>query len=125
MPKINVRQKGHSFERFIAKVFRHLGYDKAHRQLEFQINNAHGIDIAESGIYAIQCKKTKKYVPMNTIQEVKYKAGQIPMLIAAGDNEEPLVTIPLWAFIALEKSSLGVSASDIETVHKELKELKG
>lgn len=107
MPKINVRQKGHAFERFIAKVFRDLGYDKAHRQLEFQINNAHGIDLAETGRYAIQCKKTKKYVPMNTIQEVKCSDDQVPVLIAAGDNQEPLVTIPLWAFMELELLRLG------------------
>lgn len=99
--RINVRQKGHSFERYIAAAMRMIGYSKAHRQLEFQINNALGIDLAETGPYKIQCKKTKKYVPMNTINEVKAKEGEIPVLIAAGDGEPPLVTMHLehWLYL--------------------------
>ncbi len=99
--RINVRQKGHAFERYIAAAMRMIGYSKAHRQLEFQINNALGIDLAETGPYKIQCKKTKKYVPMNTINEVKAKEGEIPVLIAAGDGEPPLVTMHLehWLYL--------------------------
>lgn len=99
--RINVRQKGHAFERYIANLFKAIGYSKAHRQLEFQINNALGIDIAETGRYKIQCKKTAKYVPMNTINEVKHKGDEIPVLIAAGDNEPPLVTMHLHDFLEL------------------------
>jgi hypothetical protein len=98
---INVRRKGLAFERYIAAAMRMIGYSKAHRQLEFQINNALGIDLAETGPYKIQCKKTKKYVPMNTINEVKAKEGEIPVLIAAGDGEPPLVTMHLehWLYL--------------------------
>jgi desulfoferrodoxin (superoxide reductase-like protein) len=98
---INVRQKGHSFERFVARLMQYVGYLKAHRQLEFQINNALGIDIAEAGRYKIQCKKTKKYVPLNTINEVKAKGDDIPVLIAAGDNEPPLVVMHLADWLEL------------------------
>ena len=104
--RINVRQKGHAFERFVAGCMRAVGYTKAHRQLEFQINNAHGIDIAETGRYKIQCKKTKKYVPMNTIEEVKGKGDDIPVLIAAGDNEPPLVTMYLADWLELVSNNL-------------------
>lgn len=104
--RINVRAKGHTFERFVASCMRAVGYTKAHRQLEFQINNAHGIDIAETGRYKIQCKKTKTYVPMNTIEEVKGKDGDVAVLIAAGDTEPPLVTMYLADWLELVSNNI-------------------
>jgi hypothetical protein len=103
---INVRRKGLAFERYIAAAMRMIGYSKAHRQLEFQINNALGIDLAETGRYKIQCKKTKRYVPMNTINEVKAKPNEIPVLIAAGDGEPPLVTMHLSHWLHLVSNDL-------------------
>ncbi len=110
--RINVRAKGHTFERFVAGCMRAVGYTKAHRQLEFQINNAHGIDIAETGRYKIQCKKTAKYVPMNTINEVKGKGDDIAVLIAAGDGEPPLVTMFLADWLEL----VGNNIADTNTL---------
>ena len=104
--RINVRAKGHTWERYIANLFKAIGYSKAHRQLEFQINNALGIDIAETGRYKIQCKKTAKYVPMNTINEVKHKGDEIPILIAAGNSEPPLVTMHLHDFLELVSNNI-------------------
>ena len=129
MSKINVRQKGFAFERYIAACMRLIGYTKAHRQLEFQINNALGIDLAETGRYKIQCKKTKKYVPMNTINEVQAKGDDIPVLIAAGDGEPPLVTMRLEHWLALVGSDLHNETTKPyliggEVLHKELKALK-
>jgi len=115
--RINVRAKGFAFERYIAAAMRMIGYTKAHRQLEFQINNALGIDIAETGRYKIQCKKTKKYVPMNTINEVKYKGDEIPVLIAAGDGEPPLVTMRLEDWLELvSKNFLDVNTTVMDRV---------
>lgn len=98
---INVRAKGHSFERYIARLMQYVGYAQAQRQLEYQINQAQGIDLAGTGRYKIQCKKTKKYVPLNTINEVKAKGDDIPVLIAAGDGEPPLVTMRLEDWLEL------------------------
>lgn len=99
------RTKGHSFERYIASVFRLMGFNEAKRQLEYQIDTAQGIDLANTGPFKVQCKKTKRYVPLNTIKEVKCKGPEdVPILIAAGDNQEPLVTMPLWAFVWLGRT---------------------
>lgn len=125
--RIDVRQKGHSFERFIANLMKAIGYTKAHRQLEFQINNALGIDIAETGRYKIQCKKTKKYVPMSTINEVKTKGDDIAVLIAAGDNEPPLVTMFLndWLYLVganvFDLQAKSVNSDRIEILIKKVK----
>lgn len=132
MPRINVRQKGHSFERYVARLMQFIGYEKAHRQLEFQINNAHGIDIAETGLYKIQCKKTKKYVPMSTINEVKVMSpNDIPVLIAAGDSEPPLVTMFLEDWLELVSSSAtndelyGADMKTRDAIKAEAKRIKG
>ena len=117
---INVRAKGHTFERYIGACMRLIGYSKAHRQLEFQINNAKGIDLAETGHYKIQCKKTKKYVPMNTINEVKYEPGETPILIAAGDGEPPLVTMHLADWLYL----VGADINNEETNQKSLASIR-
>jgi hypothetical protein len=125
--RINVRAKGYGFERFIAAAMRMVGYTKAHRQLEFQINNALGIDIAETGRYKIQCKKTKKYVPMNTINEVKFKGDEMPVLIAAGDGEPPLVTMRLedWLYIvSFNLDDLNTSVMTKAEVIKGLSDIK-
>lgn len=131
MSKINVRQKGHSFERFVARLMQYVGYTKAHRQLEFQINNALGIDIAETGRFKIQCKKTKKYVPLNTINEVKAKANDIPVLIAAGDGEPPLVVMHLADWLELVSGNAfddAIEVADFRNkadILKEMKRIKG
>lgn len=95
------RTKGHTFERLIANVFKACGFPDAQRQLEYQANQAQGIDLAGTGAFRVQCKKTKTYVPLNTINEVKIKDpfSEIPVLVAAGDNLKPLVTIELEAFV--------------------------
>lgn len=123
----SARTKGHSFERFIARLFQFVGYAQAQRQLEYQVNQAQGIDLANTGRYKIQCKKTKKYVPLSTINEVKYKEGDVPVLIAAGDNEPPLAVLKLEDFLALVSADAfnleveGVSSTDVV---KEMKRLR-
>ncbi len=125
--RINVRAKGHTFERYIAAAMRMIGYDKAHRQLEFQINNALGIDIAGTGRYKIQCKKTKKYVPMSTINEVKFKDDEIPVLIAAADGLRPLVTMHFEDWLSLVSGNVQdiyTSTHDNEAIRLGLKLIK-
>jgi len=124
------RTKGYSFERYVAQVMRLAGFKDAKRQLEYQIDTAQGIDLEHTGPFKIQCKKTKKYVSMNTIKEVKLKGpDDIPVLIAAGDGQEPLVTIPLWAFIWLASLTrcygLNTHYEDgLQATKKNIKELK-
>lgn len=112
------RTKGHSFERFIARLFQFVGYTQAQRQLEYQVNQAQGIDLANTGRYKVQCKKTKKYVPLSTINEIKYKDGDVPVLIAAGDNEPPLAVLRLEDFLELVSSNV----IDDEIYHREVQD---
>lgn len=114
------RNKGLSFERKVANVLRAIGFPKAMRNLEYQSNNAYGVDLSNTGPFSIQCKKTKKYVPMSTIQEVKDQRPHIPVLIAAGDAQEALATIPLWAFAWLVEHSLSLEG-DWEAYKKRIK----
>jgi hypothetical protein len=124
----SARTKGHSFERFIARLFQFVGYTGAQRQLEYQINQAQGIDLANTGRYKIQCKKTKKYVPLSTINEIKYKDGDVPVLIAAGDAEPPLAVMRLEDFLELVSAdafNMDVTSVSSADVIKEIKRIRG
>jgi len=87
------RTKGHGFERKVAGMFRELGFPGAKRHLEYQGEEANGIDLDGTGRFKVQCKKHKKYVPVGTIKEVQAKGDDIPLLITAGDNQEPMVVL--------------------------------
>lgn len=99
------RRKGHSFEREIAEQFRSVGFSKARRQLEYHEEDCNGVDLMGTEPFYIQTKKTKKYVPISTISEVKCDRafGDIPVLIAAGNNQEPMAVLPLSDFMELAK----------------------
>lgn len=97
------RKKGLDFERDIAARFRAIGFTGARRQLEFQIEDANGVDLQGCDPYFVQCKKLRQYASVNTIQEVKCQRwlGEVPVLITAGDNQEPMAVLPLEDFIGL------------------------
>lgn len=98
----NSRTKGHSFERQIAKRLREEGiFPNAQRQLEYQINNALGVDLENTGNLRIQCKRSKSSIPMNKINEVKMKG--IACLISKRDREDILVTLKFEDFIKILK----------------------
>ena len=96
------RRKGHSFEREVAIALRRV-FPNAERLLEFQVSQANGVDIKNTGPYRIQCKKMKKYAPLSKIKEVKCDEwlGEIPVLVTAGDSERRLACLPLDDFIDL------------------------
>lgn len=124
------RTKGHSFERLIARYFQFCGYPKAQRQLEYQIDQAQGIDLANTGHFKIQCKKTKKYVSINTIQEVKLKEpDDCPVLIAQGDRQEPMAVLPLDHFLTLvsgfdDFDGMLPYSDQLESIRKSMKEIR-
>lgn len=96
------RTKGLSFERKIAILLRPI-FPKARRHLEYQDAEANGCDLVETGHYKIQCKKLKKYSSITAIQEVQCsrELGEVPVLITAGDNQEPMAVLPLSEFLKL------------------------
>lgn len=102
------RRKGIVFERDVAQMLRST-FPGVRRQLEFQVQDAKGIDLQGCDPFKIQCKRTKKYVPLSTINEVQCDRafGDVPVLIAAGDDQEPLACLPLPDFLRLVEAAHG------------------
>lgn len=96
------RRKGHSFEREIAIALR-VVFPHARRHLEYQHEEANGVDIVHTGHYRIQCKRGRKYASLSAIGEVDHDAmlGQTPVLVTQGDQKSVLVAFPLDEFIRL------------------------
>jgi hypothetical protein len=101
------RTKGHSFEREISARLR-VVFPNARRQLEYHIDDCQGVDIANTGRYKFQCKKLKRYAPITCIAEVvcDRALGDVPVLVTAGDNKEPVVVLPFDDFLALLQSAM-------------------
>lgn len=97
------RQKGVAFERHVAECFRRVGYPHAKRHLEFQVEEAKGIDLDHTGRFKVQCKKLASYVSVNTIQEIKCDEflGDVPVLVTAGTNQRAMVVLPFDSFLEL------------------------
>ena len=107
------RTKGHSYEREIAKKFRHL-YPKSKRMLEYQLEDCNGVDVI-AGPFSIQCKRYKDYAPISKIEEIKAPSQQIHALVTKGDRKEDIICLKLRDFldiledigVAFEGSKLG------------------
>ena len=102
MGRKRARQKGLNFEREIATALRCV-FPEAKRHLEFQFQEAHGIDLDNTGRFKIQCKKCIKYVSINTIFEIKYDEllGDVPVLVTAGDSQAAMAVLPFSDFVDL------------------------
>ena len=94
------RRKGHGFEREIANEIKVM-FPEAKRQLEYQEDECKGIDIANTGVYAIQCKNHKKYVSVNTIDEIKCGPDKIPVVVTKGQRLPAMAIIPWKDLIRL------------------------
>lgn len=103
------RRKGHAFERWVAKKLRGV-FPGAKRHLEYQADEALGVDIDGSGVYKIQCKRGRRYAPLSAIDEVQLCPieGGIKILVTKGDNTEPLAALPFEHFLHLLKNQKGV-----------------
>ena len=97
------RRKGHNFEREVAIRFREVGFSDARRHLEYQDEEANGVDLINTGCYRVQCKKLRKYAPITAIEEVTADEflGEVPVLVTAGDNQRPVAVLPLEEFLRL------------------------
>ena len=98
-----VRNKGHSFERAVAKQLKTV-FPTVKRHLESQADEAaKGIDLSNTEPFGIQCKAYKKYAPIAKIEEVKVG---VPVLITKGDNKPAVAVVYLDDFIKLLKGEL-------------------
>lgn len=111
------RRKGHGFEREIAIKLRHI-FPNARRHLEYQDQEANGVDLAETGPLQIQCKKLKKYAPLTAIQEIKFDPIGIPVLVTAADREPILIAMHLNDFLPMLKAWLNTKKQTVD--HKQV-----
>mgnify|MGYP003151802487 CR=1 FL=1 len=89
------RTKGHSFERWLAREFRELGYEDARRHLEYQDGEANGYDLAGTGQIKVQAKAYKRMpnIP-KAMALIEHGPDDIPMVISKIDRKGIYATIP-------------------------------
>ncbi len=98
------RDKGLNFERVVANDLKDIFPDAA-RQLEFQVDQAKGVDIRGTGRFKIQCKNKKSYVSVNTINEVKCDLFEVPILVTKANRLPAMAVIPWKDLLVLLKRS--------------------
>jgi|TARA_Y100000310_G_scaffold325441_1_gene388907 hypothetical protein len=82
------RTKGHSWERKVAIDLRAIGFSKAKRHLEYQKEEIIGVDIDNSGQFAIQCKSMAKTPTMPKVfDEIKCSKEDIPVVVFKVTNK--------------------------------------
>ena len=96
------RTKGLSFEREVANDLKEI-FPDAKRQLEYQIDECRGVDLANTGSLKIQCKNKKKYVSVNTIEEVDHGPHEIPILVTKALRKPVMAVLPWKDLITLLK----------------------
>ena len=92
------RNKGHNWERECATLLKPI-FPSAKRKLEYQVEEAKGYDLENTGPFLIQCKRGKKYCSISKIDEPQCEENQMPMLITKGDRLKPVVAMYLEDFI--------------------------
>ena len=98
------RNKGHQFERDVAKRFRDI-FPGARRKLEYQEADCTGVDITGTGVLKIQCKRYRQYSPISKIEEIR-ESG-IRCLVTKGDRSPTMICLELDDFINI-LSDIGV-----------------
>ncbi len=63
------RTKGHNFEREIAQDLQTHGFPKARRHLEYQSEEAKGVDLTGTESFVVQCKCMKKVPNIPQVME--------------------------------------------------------
>lgn len=96
------RRKGHAFEREIATAFREHGYPEAKRHLEYQAQEALGVDLDNTGPWRVQCKRGRRLAPLSALWEAVSPDGVgVPLLITRGDGGVAVAALPFEAFLRL------------------------
>jgi hypothetical protein len=100
------RRKGHQFERDVAISLRDI-FPEARRHLEYQDQEANGVDLIETGHFRFQCKKLKSYAPVSTIDEIESDRmlGEIPVVVTAADDEPWMAVLHFDDLLSLIRES--------------------
>lgn len=93
------RTKGLNFERWVARQL-HRVYPEAKRNLTETQTGGQGVDLINTGAFAVQCKRLKRYAAINRIEEVN-RPGYWPLLITKADNKPAMAVLPLSALVAI------------------------
>lgn len=94
------RTKGHGFEREVAILLREV-FPEAKRKLEYQWQEASGVDLEGTGKLVIQCKRSKSSIPISKIEEIKLPG--IKVLVSKQDHKPAYATLELGDFIKILK----------------------
>lgn len=79
--KVNSRRKGHSFERTVATDLKKHGFPNAKRHLEYQSEEAKGVDLDHTGPFAVQCKSLKKTPNIPEVMKEIDFAERVPVIV--------------------------------------------
>lgn len=93
------RDKGHNFERRIARELREMGIETAQRGFQTRGGTAEEPDVKGVGKLAIECKAHKKVNRRAAWFQAfeNAKPGQIPIAICKDDYRAPVVVLALGA----------------------------
>ena len=82
------------FEQWVANFMKRFGYPNARRRLS-QYQETDGIDLDNTGSYAIQCKSGKKINIMKAYEEAQTSSQEnmIPLLFFKYDQKKPMVVM--------------------------------
>lgn len=104
----NERAKGLSYERDVAEMLRQFGFPNAKRHLEFQKDEAKGIDLDNTWPLGVQCKAWKSAPPITVIDEIV--DGRFPIRTAIlkrkaqkGKHKIEVAVVDVEAFYAMIK----------------------
>jgi hypothetical protein len=86
------RNKGLQYERDTANFFKSLGYKEALRNVT-ETQFGQGIDLVNTGVFDVQCKRYKDYAPISKINEVPVVDGRIALLFTKGDRKDSMVVL--------------------------------
>jgi hypothetical protein len=109
------RTKGHGFEREVAILLREV-FPNAKRKLEYQWQEASGVDLDHTGNLVVQCKRSKSSVPISKIEEIRLPG--IKVLISKTDFKPIYATLELCDFIKLLKDVGEAFIPDSQVIKK-------
>lgn len=112
-PPINVRKKGHDFEREVCNSLRHI-FPNVERSQEGSSLDQNGVDIQSTNPFLFQCKRNRGYASVNTINEIKIKDG-IPVLLTRADKCKAMAVLPFSDLINLIERAYGRAPGEEET----------
>lgn len=108
--RINGSKKGKQFERDVANALGHI-FPESQRMLEYQASKVIGVDLENTGEFAIQCKRNASYCPVSKITEIR-DTSRTPVLITKGNNVPPMAVLPFKDLIGLLERIPGMKQED-------------